>query len=247
MNVSDIKVALVTGSARRIGATTVEVLHQSGFNVIVHYRNSSEEALELVERLNSVRVNSAAALQGDLLDRKVPEQLATEAVGLWGRLDVLVNNASSFYATKVGSITEQDWDSLVGSNLKAPLFLSQALAEELQRNKGCIINMVDIHADRPLKGFPVYSLAKAGLVALTRSLATELGPDVRVNAIAPGVILWPEAPQDANAHLEIINQTALQRQGDPMDIARTIRFLVTDAPYITGQVIAVDGGRTLTN
>ena len=243
----DEKVVLVTGSARRIGAQTVRTLHATGMRVIVHYRSSGEEAMKLAENLNSLRSDSAQTLQGDLLEIASLPNLAEKAIGFWGRLDVLVNNASAFYPTEIGEITEKDWDILIGSNLKAPLFLSQAVAAELLQRNGCIVNMVDIHADRPLKNYTVYSIAKAGLVALTKSLARELGPKVRVNAVAPGAILWPEAPHHTAQHQAIIEHTALKREGDPTDIARTIRFLVLDAPYITGQMIVVDGGRTLSN
>jgi pteridine reductase len=241
------KVVLVTGSARRVGAQTIRTLHASGLHVIIHYRNSEKEAVALVEALNTLRPNSAQTLQGDLLDTPSLQALIDKAISFWGRLDVLINNASAFYPTEVGKITEKDWDILLGSNLKAPLFLSQILAAELTKRQGCIINMVDIHADRPLKNYTVYSIAKAGLVALTKSLARELGPMVRVNAVAPGAILWPEEPHHTAQHEAIIEHTALKRKGDPTDIARTIRFLVLDAPYITGQTITIDGGRTLSN
>ncbi len=241
------KVALVTGSARRIGAQTVSVLHDAGFNVVIHYRRSGEDARALEAKLNAQRPDSATTVQADLLDIPALPQLVANVVERWGRLDVIVNNASAFYPTEMGEITEKDWDVLLGSNLKAPLFLCQAAADELRRNEGCIVNMVDIHADRPLKHYMVYSVAKAGLVALTKSLARELGPEVRANGVAPGAILWPEEPHHDAKHQEIIERTALKREGEPMDIARTIRFLVLDAPYITGQIIAVDGGRTLSN
>ncbi len=241
------KVALVTGSARRVGAQTVRSLHAVGYNVIVHYRSSAEDAKKLVAELNTTRSDSARMAQADLIEIESLPRLIEEVVSFWGRLDVLVNNASAFYPTEVGSITEKDWDILVGSNLKGPLFLSQAAATELKRTRGCIVNMVDIYADRPLKNYLVYSVAKAGLVALTKSLARELGPDVRTNGVAPGAILWPEQEDQNSQNQRIIDQTALKRKGEPMDIARTILFLVTDAPYITGQIIAVDGGRTLSN
>ena len=239
------KVALVTGSARRIGAQTVRTLHETGFNVIIHYRRSADDALKLAASLNAIRPDSARTVQADLLDIDALPALVSRCIGFWGRLDVIVNNASAFYPTEVGEITEKDWDILVGSNLKAPLFLCQAAADELRRNEGCIVNMVDIHADRPLKHYMVYCVAKAGLVMLTKSLARELGPEVRANGVAPGAILWPEEPHHDAEHREIIARTALKREGEPIDIARAIRFLVIDAPYITGQIIAVDGGRTL--
>ncbi len=241
------KVALVTGSARRVGAQTVRSLHAAGYNVVIHYRSSAEDAGILAAELNTIRDDSARTAQADLLHVSALPRLVEEVIGFWGRLDVLVNNASAFYPTEVGEITEKDWDVLVGSNLKGPMFLSQAAAPELTRRKGCIVNMVDIHADRPLKHYMVYSVAKAGLVALTRSLARELGPAVRANGVAPGAILWPEQPHHEARHQEIIERTALKREGEPLDIARTILFLVEDAPYITGQIIAVDGGRTLSN
>ena len=247
MNEKITKVALVTGSARRVGAQTVRTLHAAGFNVIVHYRSSAEDAEKLVAELNTTRSDSARTAQADLIETGSLPVLIETVIAFWGRLDVLVNNASAFYPTEVGSITEKDWDLLVGSNLKGPIFLSQAAAPELKRTHGCIVNMVDIHADRPLKNYLVYSVAKAGLVALTKSLARELGPDVRTNGVAPGAILWPEQPHHDAQHQKIIDRTALKREGEPLDIARTIRFLVMDAPYITGQIIAVDGGRTLSN
>ncbi|HHJ18952.1 MAG TPA: pteridine reductase, partial [Gammaproteobacteria bacterium] len=223
---SQTKVALVTGSARRIGAQTIRQLHASGLNVIVHYRRSGKEAQALIDDLNTERPDSARGLQGDLLETGAAPELIQQAITFWGRLDVLVNNASAFYPTEIGHITEKDWDILVGSNMKAPLFLAQAAADELKHNHGCIVNMVDIHADRPLKNYTVYSIAKAGLVTLTKSLARELGPEVRVNGVAPGAILWPETPNEEEEHQEIIKRTALKREGNPDDIARTIRFLV---------------------
>ncbi len=247
MNKKMAQVALVTGAARRIGAETVRTLHSSGFNVIIHYRNSADEATELANELNSQRKNSAVIIQWDLLKTSSISDLARKCIAIWGRIDVLINNASAFYPAELGHISENDWDTLIGSNLKAPLFLSQALAEELVRSQGCIINMVDIHANRPLKDYMLYSLAKAGLVSLTRSLARELGPDVRCNGIAPGAILWPEEPHQNAQRQKIINKTALKRMGDPADIAEMILFLVTNADYITGQIITIDGGRTLSN
>ena len=247
MNQLITKVALVTGAARRIGAETVRTLHSSGFNVIIHYRNSVSEATQLANELNSKRKHSAEIIQLDLLTTSSISDLAKSCIAIWGRIDVLINNASAFYPTEMGAIREEDWDILLGSNLKAPLFLSQALARELVKSKGCIINMVDIHADRPLKNYMVYSLARAGLVSLTRSLARELGPDVRCNGIAPGAILWPEEPHNDAGQDKVINKTALKRMGEPSDIAKMVLFLVTNANYITGQIITIDGGRTLSN
>ena len=240
------KTLLITGAARRIGAEIVRMLHAEGMNIVLHYRNSRSEAEALQKELEANRPDSVSLVQGDLLDVSVMPRLVEETIQRWGRLDVLINNASTFYSTPVGSITEEDWDKLVGSNLKAPLFLIQAAADELRKQQGCIVNIIDIHAFRPLKGYPVYSPAKAGLKTLTESMARELGPEIRVNGVAPGAILWPEQEEAyGEQHLEIIERTALKREGEPQDIARTVLFLVKDAPYITGQIIPVDGGRML--
>lgn len=241
------RVALVTGAARRIGAEIASQLHDAGFNLILHYNHSAAEAEALRQQLNRVRADSAATVQANLCDPADLERLAAQAVGQWQRLDVLVNNASTFYPTPVGKITEEDWNNLLGTNLKAPLFLSQALAPVLRETRGCIINLADIHAERPLSGHPVYCSAKAGNVMLTKSLAKELAPEVRVNGIAPGAILWPENDGELSGEdkAKILHKIALKRIGSPRDIARSIRFLVTDAPYVTGQILAVDGGRNL--
>jgi len=241
------KVALVTGSARRIGAVTVRMLHQAGADVVVHYRSSADDAEKLADELNTIRANSCFLQQADLLEIKQLSIMVDSIIKQTGRLDILVNNASTFYPTAIGEITEADWDNLMGSNLKAPLFLSQAVAPHLIKNQGCIVNMVDVHGFRPMKGYPVYSAAKAGLLMLTQSLARELGPNVRVNGVAPGAILWPEAEENQNkaAQQALLNKTALKREGTPEDIAKTVLFLVRDANYITGQVIPVDGGRVL--
>jgi pteridine reductase len=220
-------------------------LHAAGANVVVHYNRSREAADELVAELHAVRGGSALAVRGDLNDVDCLPALVAQAVARYGRIDVLINNASTFYPTPVGSITAAQFDDLVGTNLRAPLFLSQAAAPALRETRGLIINMVDIHARRPLRAHPAYSAAKAGLVMLTKSLARELGPEVRVNGIAPGPVLWPERDLDESLKAEIVAKTALKRSGSPEDIARTALFLATEAPYITGQVIAVDGGRSL--
>jgi len=238
------KTALITGAARRIGAVIAEALHGAGMNVVLHYRGSSAEARKLASRFNQLRPASAMTVQADLLQIDRLPDLIRRAASEWGSLDVLINNASTFYPTPLGEITEQAWDELIGTNLKAPLFLAQAAARDLAIQSGCIVNIVDIHAERPLKGYTVYSIAKAGLVMLTRSLAREMAPAVRVNAVAPGAILWPEAE---GVQAQILERVALKRQGSPQDIARTVVFLVRDAGYITGQVITVDGGRTLSN
>lgn len=239
------KTVLITGAAHRIGAETTRFLHQHGANIIIHYRNSREGALALQNELQAIRPDSVGLVQGDLLDSNTIDKLISQSLQQFGRLDVLINNASSFYPTAVGQISEDQWDDLIGTNMKAPFFLSQAAAPHLQPQQGCIINIVDIHAERPLKGYPVYSMAKAGLVMMTKALAGELGPDVRVNAIAPGAILWPEHELDEAMQEKIISRTFLKRRGDPADIAQTALFLITTATYMTGQILAVDGGRSL--
>ena len=239
------KVALVTGSGRRIGAVTIRTLHDAGATVVVHYRNSAKDAEQLCADLNNKRAESCFLQQADLLDVASFPAMIDSIIQKAGRLDILVNNASSFYPSKVGEITEQHWDDLMGSNLKAPLFLSQAVASELKKNQGCIVNMVDIYGFNPLKDHPVYSSAKAGLIMLTKSLARELGPDVRVNGVAPGVILWPESNDAEGSQQALLDKSCLKRQGSPQDIAETILFLVEKASFITGHVIPVDGGRLL--
>jgi pteridine reductase len=238
-------VILITGGARRVGAQIARTLHAAGASVFIHYRSSAQAAAALAAEFNGMRADSAAIHPAHLLEDGAPETLIAAALNRFGRLDVLINNASSFYPTPLGQITRSQWDDLVGSNVKAPLFLSQAAAPSLRRHRGLIINMIDIHALRPLKAHPVYSVAKAGLAMLTRSLARELGPDIRVNGIAPGPVLWPEGEMDDDLKREIIDRTALKRHGTPQDIARTALFLCQDAPYITGQIIAVDGGRSI--
>jgi pteridine reductase len=236
---------LVTGAARRVGAAIARKLHGAGANVLLHYRTSTGEAESLARELNGARPQSARTLQADLLDVNQLAPLIDAAVGAFGRLDILVNNASTFYPTPMGSISVHDWDDLMGTNVKAPFFLSQAAAAALRNSAGLIINLVDIHGSRPLKQFAVYCTAKAALAMLTRSLARELAPEVRVNGIAPGPILWPEDAPDAELKAKIISRTLLQRQGSPDDVARTALFLAADAPYITGQILAVDGGRSV--
>jgi pteridine reductase len=239
------KVVLVTGAARRIGAAIVTRLHANGARVAIHYRGSAQEAENLATRLNEERPDSAATFQADLLDTEQGSRLIS-AVSNWaGRLDCLVNNASSFYPTPVGSITEDHWEDLIGSNLKAPLFLSQAAVPQLQEHTGVIINIVDIHAQRPLRNHAVYGPAKAGLAMLTRSLAKDLAPHIRVNGVSPGAILWPEDGMSDAAQKTILRQVPLQRPGDPDDIAGCVLYLWRDATYVTGQIIAVDGGRSI--
>ena len=237
-------VALVTGAARRVGAAIARALHAAGMSVAVHCHRSREEADRLCEGFEAARPGSATVVAADLL---APEAAAATVVGAaadrWGRLDVLVNNASTFYPTPVGGVTEAEWRDLVGSNLAAPFFLAQAAAPWLRAARGCIVNIADVYGHRPLAGHPVYSAAKAGLVMLTRALALELGPEVRVNSVSPGAVLWPE--NDDPERRRIIEDIALARSGDPEDIARAVLFLVRDAPYVTGQDLAVDGGRLI--
>ncbi len=239
------KVAIVTGAAHRIGASIAKKLHQAGMNVVVHYRHSSGAADKICAGFNAIRAHSAIALQADLSVQKSIIPLIEKSQQQWGRLDVLVNNASSFYPTSLGEVTEESWNELMNSNLKAPFFLSQAAAVHLKKQQGSIVNIVDIHAERPLKGFPVYSMAKAGLVMMTKSLACELGPEIRVNGVAPGAILWPEQNMDDETKQRIVSRTFLKRQGEPDNIAQAVLFLVTSAPYTSGHILTVDGGRSL--
>jgi pteridine reductase len=236
---------LVTGAAKRIGASIATALHEAGANVAIHYFSSEAPANALAAKLNAQRPSSAFTIGADL--RNVPslEAMVQQVLERTGRLDVLVNNASNFYPTRLGSITEEQWHDLIDSNLKAPLFLSQAALTPLREARGSIINIVDVHARRPLRDHPVYGAAKAGLAMLTRSLAKDLGPEIRVNGVAPGAILWPESGMSEELRRSIIRQTALKRAGEPEDIAAAVLFLVRDAPYVTGEIIAVDGGRSV--
>jgi pteridine reductase len=238
-------IALVTGAARRVGAEIATQLHAAGADVGIHYRSSGEDATRLVAHLNGLRPDSAAAFQADLLDTASLPGLIAAVVDWGGGLDILVNNASTFYPTPLGEITEADWDDLVGSNFKAPLFLSQAAAPSLRERRGSIVNIVDIHAQRPLRDHLVYGPAKAGLAMVTRALAKELAPEVRVNGVSPGAILWPEGDMSETAKASILEQVPLARPGDPADIAGCVLYLVRDASYVTGQILAVDGGRSI--
>ncbi len=236
-------VALVTGSARRIGATIVRTLHADGMRVIIHYRGSQQEAQALATELNQIRPDSAHLLQADLDEPDAVRALAADAISAFGRLDLLVNNASSFYPTPVDTASDDDWTRLVHSNLRAPFILSQSLAPALRAQQGSIINIVDVYAEKPLSQHTLYCMAKAGLAMMTKSLARELGPDIRVNGVSPGPILWPESGQmnqDA-----ITDATALKRCGAPEDIASAVAWLARDAGFVTGQILAVDGGRSL--
>ncbi len=238
------KVVLITGGAKRVGAAICRRLHARGANLMLHYRASAGEARLLQAELNNARAGSVALIQADLLDLAKIPSIVEQTVQRFGRLDALVNNASSFFPTPLGSISGSQWDDLVGTNVRAPTFLAQAAAAPLRRAQGAIVNITDIHAERPLKSYLVYSVAKAALTGLTRALARELAPEVRVNAVAPGPILWPDDEQfDEVSRQRIISHTPLKREGTPDDIARAVVFLVADAPYVTGETINVDGGR----
>jgi pteridine reductase len=238
---------LVTGAARRIGAAIARTLHGAGANVALHCNRSREDAETLAAELDSRRKGSAVVVQADLLDLAALPRLVDDAARAFGRLDALVNNASSFYSTPFEEIGEREWQDLIGTNLRAPLFLAQAAAPRLRKARGAIVNIVDIHAERPLPNFLVYSVAKAGLAGLTRALAIELGPDVRVNGVAPGAILWPDEGRhfDAGERERITSTTPLERIGSPEDVAGAVKYLLFDAPFVSGQILAVDGGRSI--
>jgi pteridine reductase len=239
------RAVLITGAARRIGAALARGFHAEGANVCIHFHRSAGAAEQLRDELNATRADSAICAAANLLDTDTLPTLVERTTRAFGRLDVLINNASTFYPTAIGTVTARQWDDLVGTNLRAPLFLSQAAAPALREARGLIINMIDIDAQRPLPQHPVYSSAKAGLVMLTRSLARELGPEVRVNGIAPGPILWPEGGIDETVKQEIIDKTLLKRSGSPPDIVRAALFFAKDAPFVTGQILAIDGGRSV--
>ncbi|HEV7165702.1 MAG TPA: pteridine reductase [Gammaproteobacteria bacterium] len=238
------RTALVTGAGKRLGAAIARALHAEGMNLLLHYNKSEQDAVALCRELNTLRKDSAAAAQADLANTQGLDSLVKAALQ-WDGLHVLVNNASSFKPTPLGSVGEDDWEELMASNLKAPFFLSQAAAVHLKKNHGCIVNMVDIHARRPLKDHTVYCAAKAGLAMLTLSLAKELGPEIRVNGVAPGPVLWPEQGLDAATKKAILEATALKRKGSPEDVAGAVIYLVRDAEYVTGQILAIDGGRSI--
>ncbi|MBK5930949.1 pteridine reductase [Halochromatium salexigens] len=239
------KVALITGAAQRIGARIARLLHAEGADLALHYHRSRAAAEALQQELQAQRQGSVQLVQANLCDIPRLPALLAEVEAYHGRLDLLVNNASSFYPTPLEEATEAHWDELLGSNLKGPFFLTRAAARLLRANHGAVVNLVDIHAQRPLKTHPIYSIAKAGNAMMVKTLARELGPEVRVNGISPGAILWPEQGLSDTTKDEILGRTALARAGSPDDIARTLLFLARDADYITGQIIAVDGGRTL--
>jgi pteridine reductase len=244
MHIED-KVALVTGGAQRIGAQIARTLHSAGMKVAIHYHASAGAAEQLAGELDAVRPGSAIALRGDLDDPGAPTALVAAVEARFGGLDALVNNASRFYPTPLDTATAAQWDALMGSNLRAPFFLAQAAAPLLRAAGGCIVNLVDVHAQRPLAGHPIYCMAKAANAMMVMSLARELGPVVRVNGVAPGAILWPDRELSEAAKREILDRTALKRTGAMEDVAKAVLFLVRDADYVTGQIIAVDGGRTV--
>ncbi len=240
----DGKVALITGGAQRIGAAIARMLHAQGMKLVIHYFASEAAAHALQAELHKIRPDSVMLVRGDLTNgEKLLKNLVYETVESFERLDVLINNASRFYETPIGTATEDQWDELLGTNLKAAFFLAQVAMPHLKKHSGCIVNMADIYGHRPLFNYSIYSIAKAGLIMLTQALARELGPEIRVNAIAPGVILWPEKGLDEMSKQRIISRTPLKRSGTPEDIARTVLFLVRDGSFITGQILAVDGGR----
>src|SRR5581483_4967396 len=240
------KVVLITGAVKRVGAAIARRLHRDGAQLMLHYRASERDAHALQAELNAARRNSVALVQADLLDVAGLPEIVRITLSRFERIDALVNNASSFFPTPVGEIAQASWDNLMGTNLRAPLFLAQAAAPHLRKTGGSIVNITDIHAERPLKSYVVYTVAKAGLAGLTRSLARELAPEVRVNGVAPGPILWPEdGSWDEVTRQRTISNTLLKRTGDPDDIARAVHYLIAEAPYVTGQIIAVDGGRSI--
>lgn len=240
-------VALITGSAQRLGACTARHLHQRGWNVLIHHRSRPGQAADFAADLNGLRADSAQVLQADLTDPDAVENLAHQAISAWGRLDALVNNASVFYPTPTDTAGLDDWNTLMHSNLRGPFLLGKACLTELRSRQGSITNLIDIYSERPLADHPLYCASKAGLAALTRSWAKDLAPDIRVNGVSPGAILWPEngGDMDTGQQQAILDKTPLQRTGDPDDIAGAITYLVCDAPFITGQVLSVDGGRSL--
>ena len=242
---NDSKTTLITGGAKRIGRTVAKHLHERNHNIMIHYRSSTQDAQQLKHELNSLRANSCEIVQADLSDINSFESINNHAMKTFGRLDVLINNASSFYPTPLAQVDETKWDDLMASNLKAPLFLTKQLLPQLQKNGGCILNIIDVYAERPLAHHPIYCSAKAGLKMLTKSLARDLAPNIRVNGIAPGAILWPENDAMLDSQEDLLKRIPLNRLGDPEDIAKTACFLIETAPYITGQIIAVDGGRSV--
>jgi len=245
-NAPSAKVALVTGAARRIGAEISRTLHDAGMNIIVHYHSSQEDAHRLCEQLNHQRAHSAIAIPALLGEKGSEKILIEKAMAVWGRLDALVNNASRFYRTKIGEVEDAAWDDLMNSNLKSPFFLAEAAAPALSLVQGCIVNITDVHAERSLRDYAVYCISKSGLLMMTRALAKEWGPSVRVNAVAPGAVMWPEGENVMSVveKNKVIERTALKRHGEPHDIASAVLFFIRDATYVSGQVLNIDGGRS---
>ena len=237
---------LITGGAKRIGHATAKYLHDFGYNIIITYNKSVTDAKKLAQFLNNKRTDSCKILKVSFTPKTNFKKLSKDFIRLFGRVDVLVNNASQFYPTKIHEVNNKNWDDLINANLKSPLFLSQCLSEELKKRKGCIINIIDIHIDPPLKDHIIYNISKAGLLALTKSLAKELAPNIRVNGVSPGAIMWAVSDENKSSKKkEILSRIALRKSGNPLDIAKAVKFLITDAEYITGQNINVDGGRKL--
>jgi pteridine reductase len=245
MNEERRPVALITGAAKRVGAQIARTLHAAGHDLALHYRHSRSEMDALCADLNKARADSAHALQADLADVESLPRLVADCIARFGRLDALVNNASAFYATPIGSVTPAQWEELFASNARAPFFLAQAAAPHLKHARGGIVNIVDIYAERPLPGHPVYCMAKAALAMMTQALARELGPEIRVNGVAPGAVLWPESGKAYADQVELVARTPLQRAGAPDDVATAVLFLLRDAKFTTGQILRIDGGRSL--
>lgn len=241
---SNKKFALITGGSKRIGAAICRRLHKSGIDIMIHYRHSKDEAIAIQKELNEIRKDSIFLVKADLLDPDSYSFIISEMINIFGSMDYLVNNASSFYPTRIGEITLTQWEDLISTNLKAPVFLSQAAALHLLKSNGAIVNITDAHIENSKQNYVVYSIAKSGLSALTKSLANELGPHIRVNAVAPGAIVWPDDIHEFSNEYRnhIINQSVLKRIGDPDDIAKAVEFLLLNAPFVTGETINVDGG-----
>ena len=237
---------LITGGAKRIGRATAQYLHEYGYNIIITYNKSVSDAKKLAKSLNNKRADSCKIVKASFSSKTNFKKLSKDLINLYGRVDVLINNASQFYPTKIEDVNNKNWDALIDANLKSPLFLSQCLSAELKKRKGCIVNIIDIHIDPPLKDHIIYNISKAGLLALTKSLAKELAPYIRVNGVSPGAIMWAVADNNkSNKKKEILSRIALKKAGNPMDIAKAVKFLISDSGYITGQNINVDGGRKL--
>ena len=241
----DTPVALITGGAKRIGNEIARAMHAAGYNIMVHYRSSADAAEVLIKELNAERPDSAATVVGDLLDIAAIPKIVNTTIDTFSRLDVLINNASTFYPTPIELIDDDFWNDLVGSNMKAPAFMVKSAAPHLRKTQGCIVNIIDIYARRPLANHPIYCTAKAGLEMLTKSLARDLAPEIRVNGVSPGAILWPEQGNDEISQAALLERVPLKRMGRPEDIAKTVKFLVMEGTYITGEIIAVDGGRSV--